>query len=158
MKLNELKNNPGARKSSRRVGRGVGSGVGKTCGRGQKGQKSRSGVSLNGYEGGQNPIHMRLPKRGFNNIFQQEILSLNVGRLQEALDKGVLDASKPVTLASLKDAGLARRTTQGVKLLGQGELKTAVTVEVLRASASAQEAIRQAKGTLKLLEESLAAA
>ena len=152
MKLNELKNNPGARKARRRVGRGIGSGVGKSCGRGQKGQKSRSGISLNGYEGGQNPIHMRLPKRGFNNTFAQEIFSLNVGRLQEALDRGVLDPSKPVTLAALKEAGLARRTTQGVKLLGQGELKTSVTLEVLRASASAQEAVKKAKGTLKLLE------
>ena len=154
MKLNELKNNPGARKSRRRVGRGIGSGVGKTCGRGQKGQKSRSGVSLNGYEGGQNPIHMRLPKRGFNNIFAREIVSLNVGRLQSALDKGVLEASKPINLASLKKAGLARGTAEGVKILGQGELKTAVTVEALRASASAQLAIEKAKGTLTLLESS----
>jgi large subunit ribosomal protein L15 len=118
MNLNEIRDNEGARKSRTRVGRGLGSGKGSTCGRGQKGQKSRSGVSINGFEGGQMPIYRRLPKRGFNNIFAKDIEGINVGTVQEAIDAGRLDASKIVDVEALKAAGLIRKQKDGVRLLG----------------------------------------
>lgn len=153
MKLNELKNITGTKKKRKRVGRGIGSGIGKTCGRGQKGQKSRSGVSLNGYEGGQNPIHMRLPKRGFKNIFSRKIVLINLYRIQELLDKGVLDSSKIISLFTLQEAGVVSRRIKYLKLLGKGELKMPINVEVSYASLSARKAILDNKGKLTLLDK-----
>ena len=123
MKLNELRDNQGARKGRMRVGRGIGSGKGKTAGRGQKGQKSRSGVSINGFEGGQMPLHMRLPKRGFNNIFAKDYAEVNLGAIQKLIDAGKLDAKGTLDHDALKAAGLARGGKDGVRLLGKGELK-----------------------------------
>src|SRR5690606_26007706 len=118
MKLNELSDNAGSRKGRMRVGRGIGSGKGKTSGRGQKGQTSRSGVSINGFEGGQMPLHMRLPKRGFNNIFAKDYAEVNLGAIQKAVDAGKLDIKATVDHAALKAAGLARGGKDGVRLLG----------------------------------------
>ena len=123
MRLNEVRDRPGATRDKKRLGRGIGSGKGKTSGRGVKGQKARSGVRIKGFEGGQMPLHRRLPKRGFNNIFAKKYNELNLGRVQAAIDAGVLDAKQPVTVAALKGAGLVRRERDGVRLLGQGELK-----------------------------------
>src|SRR6201746_1886190 len=123
MKLNDLRDNAGARKGRVRVGRGVGSGVGKTGGRGQKGQKSRSGVSVFGFEGGQMPLHMRIPKRGFNNIFARDYAEVNIGAIQKVIDAGKLDAKGTLDHDALKAAGLARGGRDGVRLLGKGELK-----------------------------------
>ena len=150
MKLNEIRDNPGARKLRTRVGRGIGSGKGKTAGRGQKGQKSRSGVSVWGFEGGQMPLHMRIPKRGFNNIFAKKYNELNLGRIQEAVDSGRLDGKKPITIDALKDAGLIRRAKDGVRLLGHGELKSKLAFEVTGASGPAIKAIEAAGGTVTL--------
>src|SRR5512139_2642722 len=122
IKINELRDNRGARKGRVRVGRGIGSGLGKTGGRGQKGQKSRSGVSIFGFEGGQMPLHMRLPKRGFNNIFAKDYAEVNLGAVQKALDAGTLDAKALVDHAALKAAGLARGGKDGVRLLGKGAI------------------------------------
>ena len=122
MKLNEIRDNEGARKCRMRVGRGIGSGKGKTAGRGQKGQKSREGVSIAGFEGGQMPLHMRLPKRGFNNIFAKDYAEVNLGAIQKAIDAGKLDAKAAIDHAALKAAGLARGGKDGVRLLGKGEL------------------------------------
>ena len=146
MELNQLADNKGARKARIRVGRGVGSGKGKTAGRGVKGQTSRSGVAINGFEGGQMPIHRRLPKRGFNNINRTVYATVNVGDLQRAIDAKTLDASKAITMAVLIESGLVRRETCGVKLLGDGELKSKVTLEVVKASASAVAKIEKAGG------------
>ena len=126
MNLNELRDNPGARLKSKRLGRGIGSGKGKTSGKGVKGQKAREGVALNGFEGGQMPIYRRLPKRGFNNIFALELNEVNLGRVQAAIDKGKLDASKPVTVETLVAAGVVNRALDGVRILGGGELKAKV--------------------------------
>ena len=134
MELNQLADNQGARKSRIRVGRGVGSGKGKTCGRGVKGQTSRSGVAINGFEGGQMPIHRRLPKRGFTNIHRTTYSTVNVGDLQAFVDSKKLDASKPIAIADLVACGLVRRDIQGIKLLGNGELKAKLTIEVVKAS------------------------
>ena len=123
IKINELRDNPGARKGRVRVGRGIGSGLGKTAGRGQKGQKSRSGVSIKGFEGGQMPLHMRLPKRGFNNIFAKDYAEVNLGAVQKLIDAGKLDAKGTLDHDALKAAGLARGGKDGVRLLGKGELK-----------------------------------
>jgi len=150
MKLNELVDNPGASKKRKRVARGIGSGTGKTGGRGFKGQKSRSGVSINGFEGGQMPIHRRLPKRGFNNIFAKRFAIVNLGRLQTAIDAGRLDAGKPIDAAALKEAGVIRRVKDGVRILGGGELKAKVSLDVAGASASAVAAIEKAGGSIKL--------
>ncbi len=150
MKLNELVDNPGAGKKRKRVGRGIGSGTGKTGGRGLNGQKSRSGVSINGFEGGQMPIHRRLPKRGFNNIFSKKFAVVNLGRLQTAIDAGRLDASKPIDGAALKEAGVIRRIKDGVRILGGGELKAKVSLDVAGASASAVAAIEKAGGSIKI--------
>ncbi|WP_041794672.1 50S ribosomal protein L15 [Pararhodospirillum photometricum] len=150
MKLNELRDNPGATKARIRVGRGIGSGKGKTAGRGVKGQKSRTGVSINGFEGGQMPLYRRLPKRGFNNPSRQSFAVINVGRLQEAVEAGRLDAAAPVTAETLVKAGVLRRALDGVRLLGKGELNVALTIEVAGASATAREAVEKAGGTLKV--------
>ncbi|SHG45514.1 large subunit ribosomal protein L15 [Kaistia soli DSM 19436] len=151
MKLNEINDNPGAHKSRIRVGRGIGSGKGKTGGRGVKGQKSRTGVAIKGFEGGQMPLHRRLPKRGFNNIFALDFNEVGLGRIQTAIAAGKLDASKAVTAEALKEAGVIRRVKDGVRILGNGELTTAVTFEVAGASKPALEAIEKAGGTVKVL-------
>ena len=134
MNLNELRDNPGARKSRMRVGRGIGSGKGKTGGRGQKGQKSREGVSIAGFEGGQMPLHMRLPKRGFNNIFAKDYAEVNLGAIQKAVDAGTLTATD-IDHAALKAAGLARGGKDGVRLLAKGALTTALNFTVAGVSA-----------------------
>lgn len=151
MKLNELKGNQKARKARQRVGRGVASGRGKTAGRGTKGQKSRSGVALKGFEGGQMPIHMRLPKRGFNKPNRRKLNGVNLGRLQEAIDAGRLDEKSIVNAAALKAAGIIRRELDGVRILGTGELKTKLDFEVAGASASAKAMIEKCGGKLTLL-------
>jgi large subunit ribosomal protein L15 len=135
MKLNEVKDNPGATKNRKRVGRGIGSGTGKTSGSGHKGQKARSGVSINGFEGGQMPIHRRLPKRGFTNIFRKKYVEVNLGRLQAAIDSGRLDAGKPVDAAALVGAGVISKARDGVRILANGEL-TAKKIEIHAAGAS----------------------
>lgn len=151
MKLNEIADNPGARKARTRVGRGIGSGLGKTGGRGQKGQKSRSGVAIKGFEGGQMPLHRRLPKRGFTNIGRREFAEVNLGRLQEAVDAKKLDAGAAVTAESLVSAGIIRRAKDGVRLLGKGELKTALNLTVAGASKSAIAAVERAGGSVQVL-------
>lgn len=152
MKLNEIRDNAGARKSRVRVGRGEGSGRGKTCGRGHKGQKSRSGVSVKGFEGGQNPIYMRLPKRGFNNdMFALNFAVVNLGDLQRAVDAGKLDAKKEIALAELQAAGLVRSSAKRVKLLAKGELKSALKLVVDRVSETAKVAVEKAKGAVTIL-------
>ncbi len=152
MKLNEIRDNKGARKSRVRVGRGIGSGVGKTAGRGQKGQKSRSGVSIFGFEGGQMPLHMRLPKRGFNNIFAKDYAEVNLGAIQKALDAGKLETKGVVDHDALKAAGLARGGKDGVRLLGKGELKTKLSFRVAGISAGARKAIEEAGGSVEVIE------
>jgi large subunit ribosomal protein L15 len=146
MKLNQLSDNPGARKNRIRVGRGIGSGKGKTAGRGGKGQTARTGVAIKGFEGGQMPLHRRLPKRGFKNIFRQEHAVVNLGRLQQAVEAGRLDPKATVGREALKAAGLVNKVGAGVKLLAKGELKQALTIEVDRASKSAIEAVEKAGG------------
>ena len=135
MKLNAISDNPGATKNRKRVGRGIGSGTGKTSGSGHKGQKARSGVSINGFEGGQMPIHRRLPKRGFTNIFRKKYVEVNLGRLQTAIDAGKLDASKPVDSAALLGAGVISKPRDGVRILAKGELTTK-KIEIHAAGAS----------------------
>ena len=151
MRLNELRDNQGARKTRVRVGRGTSSGKGKTGGRGVKGQKSRSGVSIKGFEGGQMPLHMRLPKRGFNVPNPKKLNAVNLGRLQQALDSGKLNASDAVNTASLKSAGVIRRELDGVRIIGNGELKTKLDFEVFGISASAREAIEKLGGKITVL-------
>ncbi len=150
MQLNELKDNAGATKPRKRVGRGIGSGLGKTGGRGYKGQKSRSGVSINGFEGGQNPIHMRLPKRGFNNPQRLKFAELNLDQLQASIDQGKLDAGQLIDAKILVEAGLVRRVHDGVRLLGRGELKSKVNLELAGASQGAAKAVEAAGGTIQL--------
>ncbi len=151
MKLNQLVGLPGSRQARMRVGRGIGSGKGKTAGRGVKGQKSRTGVSINGFEGGQMPLHRRLPKRGFNNIFSTRLNEVNLGRVQEALDAGTLKAAEPITAELLVKAGVLRRKKQGVRLLGGGELKTKASFVVHGASKSAIAAVEKLGGTVQVL-------
>lgn len=146
MKLNELSDNTGARKNRMRVGRGIGSGKGKTAGRGVKGQKSRSGVAIKGFEGGQMPIHMRLPKRGFNKPNRLKFAEVNIGRLQQAVEAGKLDAKTTVTGDVLVEAGVIRRVLDGVRILGKGEIKTGLTLEVAGATTGAIAAIEKAGG------------
>lgn len=150
MKLNEIQDNPGARKKRTIVGRGIGSGKGKTCGRGVKGQKARTGVSIRGFEGGQMPLHRRLPKRGFNNIFSKDYVSLNIGRLQQAIETGRIDAKQPITYDTLLSAGVISRARDGVRLLAKGEIKTKVDLTVAGASKTAIAAIEKAGGKLTL--------
>ena len=152
MKLNEIRDNPGARLKSKRLGRGIGSGKGKTSGKGVKGQKAREGVSLNGFEGGQLPIYRRLPKRGFNNVNRKEYAPLNLGTLDAAFEAGKLDAAQPVTEAALRDAGLVRLgKVDGVRLLAKGTITRAINIEVSGASAAAVAAVEQAGGSVKTL-------
>ena len=151
MKLNEIRDNAGARANRKRVGRGIGSGTGKTSGSGHKGQKARSGVSINGFEGGQMPIHRRLPKRGFNNIFRKQYVVLNIGALQAAVDAKKLDAKKNVDIDALKAAGLVTKAKDGIRLLGQGELSAKLNIEVAGASASAIAAVEKVGGTVTVL-------
>jgi large subunit ribosomal protein L15 len=151
MRLNELRDNQGARKTRVRVGRGTSSGKGKTGGRGVKGQKSRSGVSIKGFEGGQMPLHMRLPKRGFNVPNPKKLNAVNLGRLQQALDACKLNASDAVNTANLKSAGVIRRELDGVRIIGNGELKTKLDFEVFGVSASAREAIEKLGGKITVL-------
>jgi len=151
MRLNDLRDLPGATTSKKRVGRGLGSGLGKTSGHGQKGQKSRSGVAIKGFEGGQMPLHRRLPKRGFNNIFAKDYNEVNVGRIQAAIDDKKLDASKPVTVEALVEAGVIRRARDGVRLLGKGELKAKVSFELTGASSGAVKIVESAGGTVTLI-------
>lgn len=148
--LNEIKDNEGAHKRRMRVGRGIGSGKGKTCGRGGKGQTARTGVRIKGFEGGQMPIHRRLPKRGFNQHKRVELSVVNVGDLQKAIDNGRLDANKPVTFEILVEAGIARANKHGIKLLSKGELKAKLTLDVTRASKTAIEAVEKAGGSVKV--------
>jgi large subunit ribosomal protein L15 len=147
-KLNEIRDNPGAHKKRMRVGRGPGSGKGKTSGRGVKGQKSRTGVALNGYEGGQTPLHRRMPKRGFNNPFAKKLVEVNLWRIVDAIEAGKLDAKKPVDAEALKAAGVIRRARDGVRLLGEGELKAKLTLTVHSATAAAKAAVEKAGGAV----------
>ncbi|MBY0430153.1 MAG: 50S ribosomal protein L15 [Rhodospirillales bacterium] len=148
MKLNDIRDNPGARKERMRVGRGIGSGKGKTGGRGVKGQTSRTGVAINGFEGGQMPIYRRLPKRGFKNPFRKEYVVVNLGAVQAAIDAGRIDATQKVDATALKAAGLFASIRDGVRLLGKGELKAKVTFEVAGASQSAIAAVEKAGGAV----------
>src|SRR4051794_4798747 len=152
MKLNQLKDNKGARKSRVRVGRGIGSGVGKTAGRGQKGAKARSGVAINGFEGGQMPLHMRLPKRGFNNIFARDYAEVNIGAIQKLIDAGKLDIKATLDHNALKAVGLARGGKDGVRLLGKGELKAKLNLRVAGVSKGARDAVERAGGSIELIE------
>ena len=153
IKINELRDNPGARKGRVRVGRGIGSGLGKTSGRGQKGQKSRSGVAVKGFEGGQMPLHMRLPKRGFNNIFAKDYAEVNLGAIQKLIDAGKLDAKNLLDHDALKAAGLARGGKDGVRLLGKGEFKAKASFKVAGVSKSAREAVEKAGGSIEVIEK-----
>ncbi len=146
MRLNQLRDNPGARKERMRVGRGIGSGKGKTAGRGVKGQKSRTGVAIKGFEGGQMPIYRRLPKRGFTKPFRKEYAVINLGRLQRAIDDGKIDAAQTISVAALQSAGLVTKVRDGVRLLAKGEIKSKVTVEVAGASQAAIAAVEKAGG------------
>ncbi|HEY5826843.1 MAG: 50S ribosomal protein L15 [Hyphomicrobiaceae bacterium] len=158
MRLNELKDNPGSRKMRVRIGRGIGSGMGKMGGRGGKGQTARAGVRLGGFEGGQMPLHRRLPKRGFNKRDRKVFNEINLGRLQAAVDANVIDAAKPVDLGALVAAGLVRRPLDGLRLLGDGELKAKLSVTVNHASAKAKAAVEQAGGSVTLIEKKVLAA
>ena len=150
MKLNQLSDNQGARKARKRIGRGIGSGTGKTSGKGNKGQKSRSGVALKGFEGGQMPLHRRLPKRGFKNIFAKSYTVVNLGRLQQAIDAGKLDAKQDIDAGALKSAGIIKNPRDGVRLLAKGELKAKLKVSVAGASKAAIEAVEKAGGSVTL--------
>jgi large subunit ribosomal protein L15 len=151
MKLNEIRDNEGATKNRMRVGRGIGSGKGKTGGRGVKGQTSRSGVAIKGFEGGQMPLHRRLPKRGFNKPNAILLNEVNIGRIQQAVDAGKLDKSAPITIDALVAAGVVSKPRDGVKILGVGELKAKLSFQVDGASKSAVEAIEKAGGSVTLL-------
>jgi large subunit ribosomal protein L15 len=148
MKLNEIRNNPGAHKRKTKVGRGSSSGLGKTSGRGVKGAKARTGNAVYGFEGGQMPLHMRMPKRGFRNIFAKDFSEVNLGRLQKAIDDKRLDGAATITEEVLRKAGLAHKSRDGVRLLAKGELKARLTIEVAGASASARQAVEKAGGSL----------
>jgi large subunit ribosomal protein L15 len=152
MRLNEINDNEGARKRRVRIGRGIGSGCGKTGGRGGKGQTARSGVAIGGFEGGQMPLHRRLPKRGFNKWRAKDFNEINVGALQKAVEEGKLKAGQSVDVAALIEAGILRRPKDGLRILGTGELKSKLTVTANGASASAKAAIEKAGGSLKIIE------
>ncbi|MEZ5817884.1 MAG: 50S ribosomal protein L15 [Hyphomicrobiaceae bacterium] len=151
MRLNEIKDREGARKARLRIGRGIGSGVGKTGGRGGKGQTARTGVAIGGFEGGQMPLYRRLPKRGFTPINRLRFNEVTLARLQDAIDRGRLDTSRPVDVEALKAAGLVRRALDGVRVIGTGELKAKVALKVNHATASAKAAIEQAGGSVELI-------
>jgi large subunit ribosomal protein L15 len=152
MKLHELSGRPGARKTRKRIGRGIGSGKGKTGGRGGKGQTARSGVRIKGFEGGQMPLHRRLPKRGFKNTpFARKLNEVSLGRLQQAIDAGRLDPAVTIDAAALVKAGILRRAKDGVRVLGDGELKAKIALSVFGASKSARAAVEKAGGTVEIL-------
>ena len=151
MKLSDIADNAGSRKKRMRVGRGIGSGKGKQAGRGGKGQTARSGVRIEGFEGGQMPLHRRLPKRGFNNIFRLDFAEINLDRLQQAIDSKLVDVKETVTAESLVKAGVLRRAKDGLRLLGRGEIKAKLAIEVHGASKSAIAAVEKADGTVKIL-------
>ena len=150
MKLNDIRDNSGARKGRMRVGRGIGSGKGKTAARGQKGQKSRSGVAIKGFEGGQMPLHMRIPKRGFNNPFGKDFAEVNTGMIQKFIDAKKLDGKKDITEEVLREAGLVRGGKDGVKLLGKGEIKAKAKIVVTRATKGAIAAVEKAGGSVEV--------
>ena len=152
MQLNDLKPKAGSTHNTKRKGRGIGSGKGKTCGVGQKGQKARSGVAIKGFEGGQMPLYKRLPKRGFKNIFGKKYATLSIGRLQQALDKKMIDAKGTIDAQALIDAKVIQGKKGGVRLLGNGEIKTKVTLKIAGASASAVAAIEKAGGKVEIIE------
>lgn len=152
MKLNQISDNPGARKARTRVGRGIGSGKGKTAGRGVKGQTSRSGVSIKGFEGGQMPLHRRLPKRGFVNLFAKEYGVVNLGRVQQAIDAGKLNPAETITGAMLVAAGLVAETRDGVRLLAKGELTTKASFDVAGASKTAVAAVEKLGGSVTVAQ------
>jgi large subunit ribosomal protein L15 len=151
MKLSDIADNAGSRKKRMRVGRGIGSGKGKTAGRGGKGQTARSGVRIKGFEGGQMPLHRRLPKRGFNNIFKLDFAEINLDRLQQAIDAKLVDIKETVTAETLVKTGVLRRAKDGLRLLGRGEIKAKLNIEVHGASKSAVAAVEKAGGTVKIL-------
>jgi large subunit ribosomal protein L15 len=148
MKLNEIRNNPGARKSKTKLGRGSSSGLGKTSGRGVKGAKARTGNGIYGFEGGQMPLHMRMPKRGFRNIFANKFSEVNLGRLQKAIDNKKIDAGTKITEEALRKSGLAKKSRDGIRLLADGEFTAKIEIEVAGASASARAAVEKAGGTI----------
>lgn len=152
MKLNEIRDNDGARKGRMRICRGIGSGKGKTGGRGGKGQTARTGVAINGFEGGQMPIYRRMPKRGFNNIFASKYAEVNLGRLQAAIDKGVLNPAEEINAEALIKAGVLKSAYDGVRLLGNGELTAKVTIKVAGSTAAAKEAVEKAGGKVIIAE------
>jgi large subunit ribosomal protein L15 len=158
MRLNDIKDNAGARKSRLRIGRGIGSGIGKTGGRGGKGQTARTGVAIGGFEGGQMPLHRRLPKRGFNKWRPKDYNEINVGALQKAIDDKRIDAGQPIDVASLVAAGVLRRPKDGLRLLGAGEIRAKVSMIVDHATASAKAAVEKAGGSIKLIERKVLAA
>ncbi|HEV2559179.1 MAG TPA: 50S ribosomal protein L15 [Microvirga sp.] len=151
MKLNEIRDNEGATKNRMRVGRGIGSGKGKTGGRGVKGQKARTGVSIKGFEGGQMPLHRRLPKRGFNKPNRLDLNEVNVGRIQEAVTAGKLDTGAPITVEALVAAGVVSKPRDGVRILGMGEISAKLSFQVAGASKSAVAAIEKAGGSVSIL-------
>jgi large subunit ribosomal protein L15 len=151
MKLSEISDRPGSRKTRRRIGRGIGSGRGKTGGRGGKGQTARTGVAIKGFEGGQMPLHRRLPKRGFKKPFRKDYNEINIGTIQQAIDAGKLEAGATVNVEALVKAGILRRARDGVRLLGEGELKVKVAFAVAGASKSAKEAVEKAGGSIEVL-------
>ena len=151
MRLNQLSDNPGSRKARMRVGRGIGSGKGKTAGRGGKGQTARTGVAINGFEGGQMPLHMRMPKRGFNNVHRLDYVEVNIGRLQEAIEAGKLEAGASVDGAALVAAGVIRRQRDGIRLLGKGEIKAKLAIKVAGASKAAIAAVEKAGGSVEVI-------
>ena len=157
MKLNELKPNPGATKEGKRVGRGIGSGKGKTCGVGQKGQKARSGVAIKGFEGGQMPLYQRLPKRGFTNVFAKKYATISLARLQQAVDKKLIDAKGTIDEDALVKAKVVTRKKDGIRLLATGELKTALQLKISGASANAVKAVEKAGGKVELIAPNAAA-
>ncbi|NLH82293.1 MAG: 50S ribosomal protein L15 [Phyllobacteriaceae bacterium] len=158
MKLNEISDNPGAAKKGKRLGRGIGSGLGKTSGKGVKGQKARSGVAIKGFEGGQMPLHRRLPKRGFTNLFRLDYNEVSVARVQAAIDAGKIAAGVVVTAEVLKAAGVIRRVKDGIRLIGPGEPKGALSFEVAGGSAPAIAAVEKAGGSVKVAEKKAAEA
>tara|TARA_Y100001970_G_scaffold62908_2_gene80443 strand:+ start:106 stop:606 length:501 start_codon:yes stop_codon:yes gene_type:complete len=151
MRLNEIRDNDFAKHAKKRVGRGIGSGKGKTSGKGHKGQKARSGVAIKGFEGGQMPLHRRLPKHGFNNIFRKEYSIIGLDIIQNAIDSGKIDHKKPINAAVLKENGVITRVKDGIKLLGNGSIKSEIDIEVAAASASAKKAIEKVNGKISIV-------
>ena len=156
MELNTLTDNKGSTRNRRRVGRGVGSGIGKTSGSGHKGQKARSGVAIKGFEGGQMPIHRRLPKRGFVNIFRKNYIEVNIGEIQKAIDDGKIDPSKPVDVNALRAAGLVGKPKDGIRLLGNGNISSKIEVHVIGASKPAILAVEKKGGSVVLTHSDVA--